>query len=227
MTKFIYFLTVFALTYSVMSQSINFITPDYQQIKLRIEDKESMFYYPPLFERYVKNDTTITEEEMHYLYFGYTFQKNYSPYYRHSLLKDFVEYFKKENINEADIRTIISMGNTILKDDPFNIRVMTLLGYTYYKKGDMDMAKVIWRKNAFVMNAILSSGDGESDSTAYYVINTADEYHIIRKMEATFGQQGLSPYKDQMIDVMSITDKNGDEKTLHFNVTRLFELNNK
>ena len=42
-------------------------------------DAESPFYYPSLMMRYNAGDETLTDEDYHYLYYGYAYQESYKP----------------------------------------------------------------------------------------------------------------------------------------------------
>ena len=42
-------------------------------------DSESPYYYPNLMLRYQSGDDTMTEEDYHYLYYGYAYRDEYKP----------------------------------------------------------------------------------------------------------------------------------------------------
>ena len=42
-------------------------------------DSESPYYYPNLMLRYQSGDDSMTEEDYHYLYYGYAYQDAYKP----------------------------------------------------------------------------------------------------------------------------------------------------
>ncbi len=42
-------------------------------------DAESPFYYTSLMMRYNAGDETLTDEDYHYLYYGYAYQESYKP----------------------------------------------------------------------------------------------------------------------------------------------------
>ena len=62
------------LALNLYPQEHKMVTPDFVKIEAEIKNENSNFYYPKLFERYLKGDTTLTVEDYHYLYFGYSFQ---------------------------------------------------------------------------------------------------------------------------------------------------------
>ena len=53
--------------------------PDEEDIQNKTMDAESPFYYPSLMMRYNAGDETLTDEDYHYLYYGYAYQESYKP----------------------------------------------------------------------------------------------------------------------------------------------------
>ena len=54
------------------------VVPDNDKIFAQINDSSSPFYYPNLMMRYQAGDT-LTDEEYHYLYYGFAYQSAYRP----------------------------------------------------------------------------------------------------------------------------------------------------
>ena len=48
--------------------------PEEDNIIDRTMDSESPYYYPALMLRYNAGDATLTDEDYHYLYYGYAYQ---------------------------------------------------------------------------------------------------------------------------------------------------------
>ena len=69
------------INFIAFSQELEFKAPDYKQIEKEIQDKKSAFYYPNLMDRFAKNDTLMTPDEFHHLYFGYVFQPKYNAFW--------------------------------------------------------------------------------------------------------------------------------------------------
>ena len=53
--------------------------PDEDMILDRTMDAQSAFYYPALMMRYNAGDETLTDEDYHYLYYGYAYRDEYKP----------------------------------------------------------------------------------------------------------------------------------------------------
>ena len=226
MKKYVLILCILHLSYSLYSQHIQSV-PDYEKISKEIINKDSKFYYPPLLERYLKNDTTLTEEDFHYLYFGYIFQDKYNPYNYDDSVQIFFKRLNKQILDKEDYSFLLSCALGIMDRDPFNIRILKMVAYIYNQQGNTEMAWRVGRKNAFLLGAIMSSGDGYSDSTAIHVISVSHEYEIMALLQLKFKSQALTHYKNQAIDAMSVETKDHDSDTIYFNVTQIFNSNRK
>ena len=53
--------------------------PDEDDIIDRTMDASSPYYYTSLMMRYNAGDETLTDEDYHYLYYGYAYQEEYKP----------------------------------------------------------------------------------------------------------------------------------------------------
>ena len=55
------------------------VAPDNDDIFEQTINNESPYYYPALMLRYNSGDTTLTEKDYYYLYYGYAFSDDYHP----------------------------------------------------------------------------------------------------------------------------------------------------
>ena len=84
-------------------------------------DSESPYYYPNLMLRYQSGDDTMTEEDYHYLYYGYAYQDAYKPLNANSdmdkamLIAQTVDF---ENPTHESLEKLISAVNDALVQDP-------------------------------------------------------------------------------------------------------------
>jgi hypothetical protein len=205
------------------AQSDDFEKPDFAVIKNNCDNRASRFYYPSQIKRYVEDDTTLSVEEYRFLYYGSSFQPDYSPYGKSAVLKQLKEALKKENMTVAEIDNAIMLEKTVLKAFPFNLRNLNMLVRLYDLRGDSVNADKTYKKLLGVGRAILSTGDGRSDSTAMYVISVEHEYDMIGLLEYRFaGSQTLVHYKGSSLDYLTVDDNRYLTKGLYFNVDRLF-----
>ena len=88
-------------------------------------DSESPYYYPNLMLRYQSGDDSMTEEDYHYLYYGYAYQDAYKPLNANSdmdkaiLIAQTVDF---ENPTHESLEKLIAAVNDALVQDPFSAR---------------------------------------------------------------------------------------------------------
>jgi len=220
----ILFAFLFAVTGYSQSPMFKPEPPDYDLIEKEIKNDKSIFFYPALMERYMKNDTTLTMEEYKYLYYGYVYQPKYHPYWHCDNIEKLVEYYKKEDLTEADKDAIIKLAMECIEDFPFDIRQMNMISYTYHLKGDEKNSYIWAMKTGNIIYTILSTGSGLNQDEAWHVIITGHEYEIIRSLEFEAAGQALVP---PYFDVISLKKNDTDIKAFYFNVQKILEANSR
>ena len=219
--KNIYILLILIFPLSLLAQEgvLNYTIPNFEEIEQDVNDPSSHYYYPKLFSRFCEGDTTMTSKELERLYYGFSFQEDYDPYrdvkYNREKATDL--YNKEEHtLNELD--KIINNATRILSDYPFELRQMKLLSYAYSKKGDEDRAYIWEFKLRQILSVIISSGDGVSPETAWYVISSIHPYDVIYCF-------GLTPcdytFVEPMYDFIEI--ENAPVEGYYFNVSRIIK----
>ncbi len=192
-----------------------------EQIQAATYSPDSLYYYPPLFERYINNDATLTLDDYRYLYLGYTFQEGYNPYhenpYTHEL-RNIAQRIEQEN--EAECDSIIKYALLAIDDFPFDIRSINILVYALRCKGMYDELEIWSSKLHNLIQTILSTGDGSSPESAWYIINTAHEYDIVNRLGLTAKEQHV---ENDYYDHLRVEKNNFDIEGYYFNVLRLSE----
>lgn len=218
--KIITLLLLLITATTTYAEENNFAAPDFDDIEKSIRDFDSQYYYPRLMNRYLGGDTTFTDKELTYLYYGYTYQEDYDPYrdikYHTS---DIDELYNKEDHTVAECDTIIKYAKLVLDDFPFEFRQMNMLSYAYSKKGEAQKSAFWNSRMRRLLNVILHTGDGINPETAWYVISSVHEYDIIYCL-------GLIPagytFVEPMYDFIDITPAAGKkEEGYYFNVSRM------
>lgn len=175
---------------SGFSQDFLFQIPDYKQIEKEVNDKESDFYYPVLMRRFKAYDTTLTNSQYRRLYFGYVFQKEYSPYSPFSKEDELRKYYSGE-FDSSQYPKVIELLNEALDEFPLSLDAMGLLAYVYRLSGDTAMDDRIQANVGGLMSAIMGSGDGTKCETAFHVITVSDEYFLLNMLGVQSEEQSL------------------------------------
>jgi len=200
----------------VYTQDWEFEQPNYKKIKRKIKKKNSPFYHESLMDRYLIPDSTFTLEEKRHLYYGYVFNKQYSPY----ALSEFHDSLKviihKEKHNKIELDAIIRFTDSILIAYPFDLRAINYQIYAFEQSGRIqDFEKRILQFLTLV-DAILSSGNGTCKEEAFYVINTTDEYVVLNILGFEFG--GTQSLIDHY-DYLTVSENEAGIEGLYFDIS--------
>ncbi len=214
-------ITTLLFTSSLNAQQFQFTKVDFAIIKSVITSETSVFYYPVLFGRYQNNDTTITVEESRYLYYGFTFQDQYKPYQRLDAENTVKELLNADTLKPADFRKLYSACKEILHIHPFSVRYLLTMGVACSKLGLSKEAEAYFFKYDRIISAILSSGDGATEGSAWCVIQIPDEYELIRALgfQPTGEQRFLS---NSLCDFLFVEENEYNIEGFYFDISKPF-----
>ena len=174
-----------------LSWEDNFKKPDYDEIQKNIANEQSNLYYPKLWRRYQQGDSTLTIDEARHIYYGYVFNKDYSPLLRAKNTNDVYATLNKEQPTQNELKRVVSLLNTALKIEPFSIRYLYYqnLAYSTLKRDN----EIIQNENKIqcILNALTSTGDAFTRETAIHVIAVPTEYDYLFLNNLQSGSQAL------------------------------------
>lgn len=174
-------------------------TPDMEKIRTFAKDSRK---YNKLMKRYEENDRSLTLEDYRQLYFGYIFQPEYKPYEKTDYTKSVSTLYYKEELNRLDCDSIIKYAELSLKEDPFDLQQMNYLIYAYQTKKKHNLAKHWQSRLNNIVNAILSTGTGDKQESAWHIISIPHEYALINFINSNYivdRQEFIEPYYDYII----------------------------
>src|SRR6218665_408349 len=146
-------------------------------IKKEITDKDSDFYYQKMLFKYKGLPKSIDSLEAQYLYYGRTFlDKTIST--SDKPFKKMLDDFKKQDYAET-----ITKANQLLSEDPTNLDLLMIMLQCYDKQKDMKNFTYYLSQFKLLTSAILDSGDGKSEDSAYLVNSVGDEYILIKVVQ--------------------------------------------
>ncbi|MDE6523108.1 MAG: DUF4919 domain-containing protein [Muribaculaceae bacterium] len=156
--------------------------PDLEAIRVATLDPSNPMYFPKLMKKFNRNDTTMNAEEFRHLYLGYMFQEDYDPYRESPYSSVTDAYRNKTSHTKEEIDTIRKYAELTLLDNPFDLRQMSFLVHVL-KERRKDMSAKIWEyRLEHLLGAIKSTGTGESEENAWFVIYPAHEYDMVQLM---------------------------------------------
>lgn len=185
--------------------------PDLDSIKAASCDPSSSQYFPTLLKRFMANDTTMTDSDFQYFYYGTLFQEDYDPYrpaFRPNQLETVKTLYNKPGLSRAEKQMILDYAIASLLDNPVNIQQLVHRIDIYEKNGKYDLAKIWQYKLNHILLVIASSGSGLTPEDARIVVYPEHEYDFLNLagMTAT-GQRFEGP----SFDYITVSPRNSSE----------------
>lgn len=203
------------------AQHFSYTRVDFNNIRSAVTKKKSAFYYPVLLERYRNNDTTLSPEEFRYLYYGYTFQDEYRPYAVHDADSLVSDLMMKDNPTVEDFSVIQEHCRELLELNPFSTRTLLTAAIACSRMGNTKEATLYYFKYNRILSAILSSGDGATEQSAWSVIFISDEVELIRSLEfVPSGKQKM--IAKSLCDFIYVTTNDYGVEGFYFDISQPF-----
>ena len=189
--------------------------PDYRAIRTSIQNSKGPNYYPQLMRRYLQNDTTLTIEQYRALYYGYTLQEDYVPYQReHKALTDIRQRLVDTKGDSKVCREALKVSEAALADNPFDMLAISTMAFSFQQlKDTINYARWEDKQNS-LLDAIVSSGDGEDEGSAIHVINIEHEYEVLNRLGLTVESDSLC---NESLEYIKVQPNAEDIRGLYFN----------
>lgn len=154
--------------------------PDFDVIEAEIQKPESEFYYPKLLKLYLSSDTTMTPEQYHYLYYGMVFQEDYNPYrvnpYEAETKAAAPLYSRAGARSRNENNQVQKLAERTIASNPFDLRQMSSLIYTYGAMGKDNLRKIWQHKFDKILYTISRSGSGADQEHAIVIVDPSNIY---------------------------------------------------
>lgn len=206
----------------LFAQNVEINPVKFKKIRKEIKKKKSPYYYPLLFQRYLALDTSLTAEEFRYLYYGFTFQPEYQPYGTPLLRDSLISYLNREDLIQAEYRIAGSIAGDLLRESPFRLRETFIAAVVWEMAGNETVSQAYFMFYEKQVDAIMSTGDGLSENTAFVVIYIPDEYEILEVLGFRFS--GTQSLLINNIDMLGISENPYGFTELYFDVSRLLSV---
>jgi hypothetical protein len=220
--KKLLFIIMIIITLNSTSYGYVYESIDIEKIKTAIQDEDSEFFYPVLFERYSKNDTTLNLDDYRHLYYGHALQ----PYYNPTISRndDSARSLRNTlNSPNPDFKRVNDLANFVLRLDPFSIDAIYILGVSYEILGDEKNMNIYIDKFTKLVQTIIGSGDGKTPESAYTVISISDEYAFLNALGLKYKSQALIQANGKPYDHITVEkDEELGIESLYFNIELFF-----
>lgn len=180
----------------------------YDKIKLFVE--KNRVEYDELLTRFRNADSTLTDEDMKIVYYGFSFTESYTG------MGTIEETTIKKLLRDSKIEEAKLMLDSALDNNPVNTGLLKIGFNLYASLNDNDhVEKFRWQITKLI-DTILLSGEGTKDSPMY-VIDVSDEYTTM------YQALGVTKMKQQSIagicDLMDVSI-NEIEAEIYFDTRR-------
>ncbi len=146
--------------------------PDNDDILLRTIDAESPYYLDKLLAKYFSADEQMSEEEYHYLYYGYAFSEHYKPLEpipAEDVVLAVVEEIMTEPTEER-MHRLIDGAMQVMERDPFSPKNLNFLAFAYGSIGDSINERHCFERLNGVLKTIERSGEGTKEKSPMHVL---------------------------------------------------------
>lgn len=189
--------------------------PDYREIRQQIQNSKSPLYYPQLMRRYLQNDTTLTLEQYRVLYYGYTLQEDYVPYQGvHQELFDIRRKLVQARSDNKLCAEAIKVAQAAFDDNPFDLLAISTMAYSFQQLRDTTAFNLWNDKQTSLLDAILSSGDGDDPYSAFHVICLEHEYEVLNRLGLQIDKDSLC---NDRVEYLKVLPNAEDVPGLYFN----------
>lgn len=197
--------------------------PDNDVILEEISNADSPYYYTSLMMRYETGDPALTLEDYRHLYYGYPWQDTYKPFDNNPAQDRILEFFDVnpdlESLNTAKLHELTVYAEELLKTEPFNPATLNMLAYAYGRLNDTVNEKKNYNRMQGVVKAIMSTGDGLTESSAWHVLyftHANDIMGILRK------NHRKAEVATRTVQFVPFTVPDGKIKGYYFDYSRIY-----
>lgn len=201
--------------------------PDEEDIINNILNAESPYYYTSLMMRYNNAaDSTLTDNDYHYLYYGYAYDENYKPLETNPDLDKLLMLAARLDIDNPSVETLeamIGFGNDALKRDPFSPKVLNLMAYAYGALENEAMEKMYYAHMNGVIRTIQQSGDALTQNTPRHIIMFDHALDVLSFEGLPYGKSRVVSRTVEFVELAADYVVDGKKrKGMYFNYERIY-----
>lgn len=178
---------------------------DMKQLQRDCIRRSSLYYFPALLKRYEQFDTSMSVQELQYLYWGQTFYPDYtSP-----------NLFPREKFNRLldsqQCRQAFQLCDSFLRKHPLDLMSSQYLIMAYQEcDSNKVMAQKLLKRQQALVKAIVLTGDARFKKNALPAASIPDEFFFIYFY---YGAKSLKQMQAlEGYDVLTIMPLEGDNE---------------
>jgi len=133
-----------------------------------------------------------------------------------------ISYLNRENLIQAEYRIAAKIAGDLLRESPFRLRETFIAAVAWEMAGNEALSQAYFMFYEKQVDAIMSTGDGLSENSAFVVIYIPDEYEILEVLGFRFA--GTQILLNNKIDLLEISENPYGITELYFDVSRLLSV---
>lgn len=189
-----------------------------QEIEILTSEPDSGFYLDDLILKLFRPDSSVSDKELAYGYYGYTLLPDYNPQKYIGLELQVMQ------LNDAfETKKAMKFADSLVTKYPTCLMGHVELSYAYNRLQDTVKAAVFRNVYERLVNMILKTGDGKSYETSY-VITGIKDIEVITQIERMQLLNRKSKSKKKRTYEVVTVFKNYKKETIIFDTTLLTQL---
>lgn len=201
-------------------------TPVEQDIIDRITDQRSPYYYMKLMMRYTNGALDLTDDDYHYLYYGFAYQDAYKPLDTNVDKEEMLSLMKgmdPDNVERERLEQLLIRANAARMRDPFSPQILNVLTFVHQKLGNDGEAQRWATHLNGVIRTILSSGDGLTIKSPRHILMFDHALDAMAAEGLAAGDARVVSRTVEFVPLMSTQVIDGKKrKGLYFNFERIY-----
>ncbi len=201
-------------------------TPVEQDIIDRITDQRSPYYYLKLMMRYTNGALDLTDEDYHYLYYGFAYQDAYKPLETNPDKEEMLSLMQgmdPDKVERERLEQLLARANAARMRDPFSPQILNVLTFVHQMLGN-DAEAQRWAKHLNgVMRTIVSSGDGLTIKSPRHILMFDHALDVMAAEGLAAGDARVVSRTVEFVPLLSTQVIGGKKrKGLYFNFERIY-----
>lgn len=201
-------------------------TPVEQDIIDRITDQRSPYYYMKLMMRYTNGALDLTDDDYHYLYYGFAYQDAYKPLDTNVDKEEMLSLMKgmdPDNVERERLEQLLIRANAARMRDPFSPQILNVLTFVHQKLGNDGEAQRWATHLNGVIRTILSSGDGLTIKSPRHILMFDHALDAMAAEGLAAGDARVVSRTVEFVPLLSAQVFEGKKrKGLYFNFERIY-----
>ena len=186
---------------------------DFKNILSRTKDKNDNLFYEKLLNRFIVNDTTLTDLDVLALLIGFTDKPEFKPYIDLTTEREIYKLNGERKYTES-----LELSQEFIKTNPLSVKTIFEISYSYYKLDQKEKSQFYAYKGKRIFEAMYFSGNGKTKETPTFALGPADGQDYIHKfVNADIGTMGSGRDKNgDFLDILEAKFEDGQTINLFF-----------